>query len=153
MRKQTRSAYVATIISTLVYVGCAGGAPTASTTPSNPFAAISEGEVAALETTGDETAAPLASTVDLAGLPVAPWAAEPLAGEAVPGAVLSAWATAENRTVCAPVALSSAGEARARVSDMIEGGWAVEFDAPGMPGLSPSGESCARCGRGVFGIA
>ncbi len=154
MRKWLRSANLAAIISTLVSVGCATAAPAPSTTPANPFAAISDGEVTALETTtGAETASVATHEVDLSGLPVAPWSVAPLATTAVPGAVLSAWATAENRTVCAPVALATAGEARARVSDMIEGGWAVEFDRPGMPGLSANGESCARCGRGTFGIA
>ncbi|MCB9596874.1 MAG: hypothetical protein H6719_29395 [Sandaracinaceae bacterium] len=151
MRKWHLSAIIAGL---LISFGC-GSSTTTAATPSMPFAAISDQEVAALETTGAETPAmPDAyAAIDLSGLPVAPWAAEPMATDAVPGAVLSAWATAANRAVCAPIASSSAGEANARVSQIMEGGWAVEFDRPGMPGMNASGDTCARCGRGVFGIA
>jgi len=97
-----------------------------------------------------------AEEMDLSGLPASPWSAQPLSTEHVPGALLNAWAAAENRGVCAPITVAAMGEAegaQARVSGMVEGGWAVEFDHRGMPGLRPSGDACASCGRGVFGIA
>lgn len=153
MRKWQRSAIVAAMMVSLSF-GCGASAPAASP-PQNPFAAISEPAVTALETAGDEAAFAMESAprVDLTGLPAAPWAAAPLPTDAVPGALLRAWATADNRAVCAPIALATAGEARARVSEMIEGGWAVEFDQAGSPGIGESGDTCARCGRGTFGIA
>jgi hypothetical protein len=153
MRKWQRSAVVAAMMVSLSF-GCGASAPAASP-PANPFGAISEPAVAALETAGDELAvgASTMPAMDLSGLPAAPWAAAPLTTDAVPGALLRAWATADNRAVCAPIALATAGEARARVSEMIEGGWAVEFDQAGSPGMNESGDTCARCGRGTFGIA
>lgn len=85
----------------------------------------------------------------------APWSAEPMAATAAPRALLTAWRRADNRTDCAPLAPSSLGAgmgARAR-SASYAGGWAVEFDKAGLPGITASGETCARCGRGAFGIA
>jgi hypothetical protein len=90
-----------------------------------------------------------------ASLPDAPWADALLGSEAVPAPILSAWEHAENRNQCAPlvpVALGRGEGARPRVGQL-EGGWAVEFDRRGMPGIDRDGEMCERCGRGVFGIA
>lgn len=148
MRKWQSAAILAAV---MVSFGCASSPPPATMTPANPFAALAGGEPVAFAAPIDEAIA--RPSFDTTGLPEAPWSSPPLAMDAVPSAVLSAWATADNRGVCAPVALATAGEARARVSRMIDGGWAVEFDRPGMPGLSAHGDACARCGRGVFGVA
>jgi len=131
-----------------------------STLPSMPMTSIAPSS--GLVAMGDEeldAMAPLDEAYpaeDLAGLPTAPWAVAPMAADAAPAELLAAWAQAENRASCAPIApaaLGAADGARARVSEMIQGGWAVEFDRRGMPGLSRDGSPCAHCGRGVFGIA
>ena len=138
--------------------GCSS--PSTSTLPSMPMTSIAPSSH--LVAMGDEeldAIAPIdqALTVgDLAGLPTAPWAVAPVAADTVPAELLAAWAQAENRTSCAPIApaaLGAADGARARRSEMIQGGWAVEFDHRGMPGLGRDGSPCAQCGRGVFGIA
>ncbi len=93
--------------------------------------------------------------LDTSALPAPPWSEEPIGSDVAPSPILSAWTRAENRAECAPMAPRAlgAGEgARARVADL-EGGWAVEFDRRGMPGLGRDGQTCARCGHGVFGIA
>ncbi|MEE2612088.1 MAG: hypothetical protein VYB24_07925, partial [Pseudomonadota bacterium] len=51
------------------------------------------------------------SSFDLSGLPAAPWAEAPLASNEVPAPILTAWARAENRTQCAPLAPASFGAA------------------------------------------
>ncbi len=87
----------------------------------------------------------------LASLPPAPWTE----GRVAPGeapAVVMAWATAENRTWCAPLAPAPVNGAAARASDL-DGGWVVEFDQEGMPGVGADGEPCEDCGRAVFGVA
>ncbi|MFK7987195.1 MAG: hypothetical protein AB8I08_14320 [Sandaracinaceae bacterium] len=98
-----------------------------------------------------------AETVSIAGLPAAPWSQTPLSSDAAPAPVLTAWAGASNRGECAPLAPAAFGAAEgaeARVSpDLVEGGWAVEFDRRGLPGMQSDGDTCANCGRGVFGIA
>ena len=33
------------------------------------------------------------------------------------------------------------------------GGWAVEFDKDGFPGVTRNGHRCEDCGRGAYGIA
>lgn len=101
-----------------------------------------------------EVAAPIA-VIDPSTLPIAPWAEAPLATREAPRPLMSAWERAANRDWCAPIAPRSFGAAagaRARTSEL-EGGWAVEFDQRGMPGVARDGATCATCGRGVFGIA
>jgi len=88
----------------------------------------------------------------LAALPEAPWQAEPIAGESAPGELLSAWIEADNRDWCAPIAPAELSSAEARPA-YYSGGWAVEFDVSGLPGIGADGAPCARCGRGAFGIA
>lgn len=88
-------------------------------------------------------------------LPSAPWSAKPLEPGAVPGPVVKAWRQAENRNRCAPLAPRDLGvgkDAAPRVSKL-HGGWAVEFDKPGSPGISRDGTPCKECGRASFGIA
>lgn len=98
---------------------------------------------------------PEAIAVDLATLPPAPWSAPPIAAGDAPRQILTAWQNAENRDSCAPLATRSLGRAtgaRARTSEL-DGGWLVEFDRPGLPGVDRQGNECDTCGRSVFGIA
>lgn len=95
------------------------------------------------------------SAAELASLPTAPWAEEPIAPAGVAAMVVRAWQDAENKTECAPVApraLGAGDGARARRTSL-DGGWAVEFDRAGAPGLRRDGRPCESCGRGAFGIA
>lgn len=111
-------------------------------------------ETAASEVTTDNTQ-PTAAAVDLATLPSAPWAAPPMSANEAPHQILSAWENAENREICAPLAsrtLGVAAGARARTSEL-SGGWLVEFDHPGLPGVDRQGRECDTCGRSVVGIA
>ncbi len=147
-----RAALASTI---LALVGCGTSAP--APTPTLEAAALAPAagaEAPAPVDVIDATAA--VDAADLEGLPAAPWSEGTVDSSAAPGAVLAAWSRAENRTSCAPLVATAPGAAEgaeARVSELIEGGWAVEFDRRGMPGMSPRGAPCARCGRGVFGIA
>ena len=154
MREMNRATRL--LATAAVAMGCAG--PTASVphmprTGLAPTSRLVAGDEDALAAATPFEAAP--ETEDLSGLPAAPWSAEPLATDAAP-VLVEAWARADNRASCAPIApasLGAASGARARVSSMIEGGWAVEFDRRGMPGMTRRGATCARCGRGVFGVA
>lgn len=146
-------------VMTISMFAACGGAATAPA-PAMPRAAL-DGE-AAIDTPaqapmlGAVSDSDAPTSAELEGLPVAPWSADPVRDDAVPSAVLLAWSQAENRTQCAPLAPTAPGEAegaRARVSELIDGGWAVEYDRRGMPGMNRRGQACARCGRGVFGIA
>ncbi|MBW2461594.1 MAG: hypothetical protein JRH11_08095 [Deltaproteobacteria bacterium] len=83
----------------------------------------------------------------------APWSAEPVATSDVPGALVRAWASAENREWCAPLTLGTAGRGVPVRRADYHGGWAVEFDKRGMPGVDRSGQACTDCGRGAYGIA
>jgi hypothetical protein len=86
----------------------------------------------------------------------APWERHPAVarGEA-PAVLLEEWARAENRSGCAPLVFDPAvipSDATPRRANF-SGGWAVAWDQPGMPGRDAAGAECARCGRGVFGLA
>lgn len=98
----------------------------------------------------DEGVAP--TDAPAAELPDAPWNAEAVAAQSVPRELITAWNTAENRDWCAPLAVRDVSGARARRA-RYNGGWAVEFDKRGLPGITPGGRACTRCGRGAFGIA
>lgn len=151
-----RMSMMAVFGAALMGLGCGGARGEASTssvalTSATPMAELSVGDEESRTMQASE-AAPVA---DASALPASPWSDAPLGTEVVPTPILSAWAHAENRAQCAPIAPRAlgAGEgARARVGEL-EGGWAVEFDRRGMPGVGRDGEPCARCGRGVFGIA
>lgn len=82
----------------------------------------------------------------------APWTSDAVDTEAVPNEMLAAFRDAENREWCALIAPNHVDGARARRSSF-DGGWAVEFDKRGLPGVTQSGRACERCGRGAFGIA
>lgn len=95
------------------------------------------------------------SATPTAALPPAPWTDAPLAANEAPAPLMASWRRADNRTWCAPIAPRALGAgqgARPRRGTGIEGGWSVEFDRPGSPGLALDGRTCAHCGRAAFGI-
>lgn len=142
-----------------ILAAACSSAPSASTAPTAGATAGGEGTLAlSVPAPGH---APLREAPDatlpdfeagqLASLPPAPWTEGQVAAGEAP-AVVMAWATAENRTWCAPLAPALANGVPARASEL-DGGWVVEFDQEGMPGVGADGEPCADCGRGVFGVA
>jgi len=136
-------------------VGC-GGSVANAPIASAPHAVTSASVESVIDpVAATEVAAPETVAIDPSTLPEAPWADAPLTTRDVPPPILTAWERAENRETCAPIAPRSFGAAdgaRARASEL-EGGWAVEFDRRGMPGVARDGNACTSCGRGVFGIA
>ncbi len=134
----------------IVFIGCSS-TPARQSTAFVPSRTLGR-QVAAQPSAQEE---PVALARDTSTLPEPPWAETALPSDQVPAPLLTAWSRAENRNQCPPIAprdLAEGAGARARASDF-EGGWAVEYDRRGAPGLSRDGEACARCGRGVFGIA
>lgn len=128
----------------------ARAAETTTTGSTTVTAGASETVAPATATTTATTA-----TVDLSTLPAAPWSGAPMAASEAPRQILSAWESADNRSTCAPIATRSLGVAegaRARTSSLA-GGWLVEFDHPGLPGVDRQGRECDTCGRSVVGIA
>ena len=90
-----------------------------------------------------------------AGAPASPppWAGEPLAAADVPRVFRDEHRVAANRDSC-PLLVPTDVEAGARPRRAnFSGGWAVAYDKKGVPGTRPSGEPCASCGRGAFGVA
>jgi hypothetical protein len=138
-----------------LFVGCAAsnGAPLSETTsPRDQADTHGGGQAPSLSLARNSGAENVAGAEDL---PEAPWHADPLADNDVAEPIVRAWQGAENRDWCAPLAPRSLGQgegARARISEL-HGGWSVEFDKPGAPGLEPSGSACEDCGRSAFGIA
>jgi hypothetical protein len=142
--------------------GC--GVQAARTASTTTTLASSETFAVETATSGASTSAPFTSVVEtpeetaaieLASLPRAPWSAPPMSASEAPRQLMTAWSRAENRDTCAPIATQSLGQAagaRARTSDL-EGGWLVEFDRPGLPGVDRQGRECDTCGRSVVGIA
>lgn len=136
-------------------VGCGGAAVHAPSATAPHTTALAATTAAADPTAPAELAAIEPEAIDTTTLPEAPWSEAPLTRREVPAPLLAAWERADNRDVCAPMAPRSFGAAsgaRARTSEL-EGGWAVEFDRRGLPGLGRDGAACPTCGRGVFGIA
>ncbi|HEY8428326.1 MAG TPA: hypothetical protein VIL20_08125 [Sandaracinaceae bacterium] len=143
------------VLGAAMAIGCGGASRAASGEPLAYTTAPGASEVA--PPAGGERSAELEPAPAGAAneLPPPPWSEGPIASDRAPAPILMAWARAENRAECAPIAphrLGAGEGARARVAEL-EGGWAVEFDRPGMPGLTRDGRICDRCGRGVFGIA
>ena len=146
-------------LGTLLVLGACGGSG-----GGEPAAAAPEGSSGAEQPEVFQDAAPEAEggeapAAEEAGEPTAsntpaPWQQHALRPEAAPEPLLSAWARADNAQACMPLALpvEALGRGRARAAE-VDGGWAVEFDVPGAPGLRPSGRSCRRCGRAAFGMA
>lgn len=94
---------------------------------------------------------PIAPVMQIEGLPAAPWSSIRLVASEAPSALMSAWSEAENRAWCAPASVASGADATARAAQ-VYGGWSVEFDQAGVPGVRPDGRACPRCGRAAFGI-
>ena len=142
----------------LALSGCAGAAAipaSQATTPSAVVTAAATFESPAPREAAIAVETPAVAQLDMSTLPEAPWASAPLAARDAPAQILEAWESAENRGWCAPIAprtMGAAAGARARTSRLY-GGWAVEFDRRGLPGLDRDGNPCEHCGRGVFGIA
>ncbi|MEM9188897.1 MAG: hypothetical protein AAGF12_06960 [Myxococcota bacterium] len=117
--------------------------PVVEETPPAPPPEVVE-QAQADEAAGFEAADP--------SLPEAPWAGAPVNSSEVADGLITAWQDAENREWCAPVAPTSIGEGRARVAEY-SGGWSLEFDVRGQPGIRSNGRACGRCGRSAFGVA
>ena len=140
--------------------GCGSTVAARSTTPVAQVEGAVEAGAIGLGTTDAPSmqataGAEVASALDVSTLPAAPWASERIALTEAPASIVRAWESAENRGTCAPIAprdFGAAAGARARVTEL-HGGWAVEFDRRGLPGVGRDGEPCDTCGRGVFGIA
>ncbi len=140
--------------------GCAGGTERGEVVDTAPMVASSGAEAAGREVPRgsesvlerDERGAPGSS--EDAEASTVPWRAEPISWERVSEAWLSAWRDAENAEACLPLAWSrDAFEgARARRGE-VDGGWVVELDVPGAPGVRRSGRACSHCGRAAVGIA
>lgn len=140
----------------MITIGCGGASsPTVQTAGVAPRASSELPTWTASEEAPGPVAVADEAPFDTTGLPASPWADAPLAASDAPAPILAAWGASENRA-CAPIAPRDLGDAghsaRARVGDF-PGGWAVEFDQRGQPGLARNGQFCARCGRSVFGIA
>lgn len=141
----------------ILAVACSS-TPGASTAPTS--ASASGGQTAALSvpTPGQtplreapEASLPEFDSEQLAQLPPAPWTEGRVQPAQAPAFVM-AWASAENRRWCAPLAPALVDGVASRASEL-DGGWVVEFDQEGMPGMDAAGEPCESCGRAVFGIA
>lgn len=150
---RTWSTLAVLVTANAMWMGCGGAASSAVT---GAVAVSSSGGLSEVPSAEQEDAMAVdAQAAEMGALPLAPWADAPLAVAAVPAPILAAWQHAENRAECAPIAPTALGAgdgANPRVGEL-EGGWAVEFDQRGMPGADRDGAPCARCGRGVFGIA
>ena len=109
---------------------------------------------------GSATVAPAAAVTTTTLVPdatrVAPWNGTTLAGDQVPAVVGEQWAVAGNRDWCSalyPADTAVIGPAATIRSANFGSGWGVAWDLPNGPGRLASGEYCADCGRGAFGIA
>lgn len=120
----------------LVLAGCASAATTTSTATTTPETTGNELLVAqvtpAMPALRDapDSVLPEFDAETLASLPQAPWTQARIATSAMPGAVLSTWAGAENRTWCAPLVPETDADVRA---SNLDGGWVFEFDTNGEP--------------------
>jgi hypothetical protein len=143
----------------LALTGC-GAEATLSVASTTPAPALSMAEAPSQPSTGLLAAAPTnvmpsEPAIDPNTLPAAPWTNPPLPAREAPRPILNAWREADNRDTCAPIAPRSFGAAegaRGR-SSHVAGGWVVEFDRPGLPGVDRDGNECDDCGRSVFGVA
>jgi hypothetical protein len=88
--------------------------------------------------------------------PGAPWLEPALSQDEVSDVLIEQWGRAENRTWCSalfPLDPDSLGrQAVIRLANF-GGGWAVAWDLTDGPGRFASGEYCADCGRGAYGVA
>jgi hypothetical protein len=154
----TRKLVGAVVSIAVALTGCAAEAAH-NTTALAPFVTMpttsGSASVATIDTDTTVATANAPAMPDLRTLPTAPWSAPPMSANEAPRQILSAWENADNRDSCAPLATRTLGRAtgaRARTSEL-SGGWLVEFDRPGLPGIDRQGRECDTCGRSVFGIA
>lgn len=129
------------------------GTQTATEVAPNPY--LTSGDIAVAEASplaaADVELRPYGESDELAVLPEAPWSGALVPASNLPETVATALESAENRSWCAPMVPVSAGEpARAAT---LAGGWSLEFDQSGAPGVRANGRSCIRCGRAAFGVA
>lgn len=86
----------------------------------------------------------------------APWSDPPIAAGRARDVAVAIWGEAANReqarlVIPADTLLPEGGQPRP--ANFGEGGWAVAWDSPGLPGVATDGTPCDDCGRGVMGIA
>jgi hypothetical protein len=164
MKRATKTVMAAAVCGTLALVGCGGSrvvGPLASASPGSLGGTSGEaGAFASVDSSATAASESVALGVTSSGPAEpptpAPWSGERLASRAAPRPLLTAWQRADNRAWCAPLAPSTLGAAGAGArprQSAFAGGWAVEFDKQGAPGVTGRGEACATCGRGSFGIA
>ena len=134
-------------------LGCGGGGGGAAAAPTDESSTAASGaEEAPTESETVVAEEDVGYAAEDESLPAPPWAADPVTAGDAPTELLTAWSEADNRTWCAPLAPALTDDASARATEYA-GGWAVEFDQRGAPGVRANGRPCARCGRAAFGIA
>ena len=115
-------------------------------------------------TPGTETSAAAVASTSTTTTSTAPandevtagWLEPLLEQSAVPAVLDEQWSAAENQEWCSalyPAAAETLAADAAVRSANFGGGWAVAWDLPAGPGRLASGEYCADCGRGAFGVA
>ena len=141
----------AVVSALFILLAACGSAPAATDEPTTIAVEVLPPTLAETTTT---TTVPTTTT---AGAPLdgraAPWSDPVLGQAAVPSVLVERWNAAGNRSWCSalfPAALGTDGSLR---SAEFGGGWAVAWDRSNGPGRLPSGEYCADCGRGAFGVA
>jgi hypothetical protein len=86
-----------------------------------------------------------------------PWSFESLGIEEVPAVLAEQWDQATKRDTCSALYPGDPGvigpEATVRSANFGEEAWAIAWDLPSGPGRAATGEYCADCGRGAYGIA
>lgn len=114
-----------------------------------------DGPEAATTTVASTPATTLVSPTTV-GLPAAPWAAPKLRSDQVPAVLLQQWRAGGARADCvalAPSDLGAAANGTPRSANFGPDAWAVAWDVPGAPGVQPTGQPCASCGRGTVVVA
>lgn len=135
------------VVSALLVAGC-GAAPESFDQPntgtSTPAAAVTTTTSAVTTTTAPPRGA------------IVPWHGSVLATSSVPAVVVEQWNAADNRSWCSALfpedPTTLAADASIRSANFGDG-WGVAWDLPAGPGRHASGEYCADCGRGAYGIA
>ncbi len=152
----------ALLLAILVLVGCGGASssPVITTPEYAPPASVSSGSASGTESGDAKTGEVMSSVGEAnamtletarAAMPAAPWALP--ASVTTPRDFSREWSQAENHDECAALLPASApAGARARAL-AANGGWAVEFDKNGAPGMLADGRTCRACGRAAFGVA
>ncbi|MEM9863688.1 MAG: hypothetical protein AAF938_18970 [Myxococcota bacterium] len=126
----------------------AGLCACAATHATGPTAAISADRLAPIA--ADEGLRPYEPEA-IAMLPQAPWQGAAIEGASLDADVREVLESAEN-TECAPMVPAGISAVPSRAA-ALDGGWSLEFDAPGAAGVSEEGSPCESCGRSSFGVA